>query len=88
MRIESLDIIAALIRLLERLVLLMSVYVSGSEALALRQARSTISRGITERRRGTRIKVDIITTGDCNRHDQLWGAGEMVCRWRDKVRQI
>ncbi|KAJ6136773.1 hypothetical protein N7497_012326 [Penicillium chrysogenum] len=76
-RIESPDLTAAVIRLPERLVFIASVYVEGGEASALSDACDRLRKAITNVRRDTGTVVEIMITGDFNRHDQLWGGDEV-----------
>ncbi|KAJ5283497.1 hypothetical protein N7505_001477 [Penicillium chrysogenum] len=76
-RIESPDLTAAVIRLPERLVFIASVYVEGGEASALSDACDRLRKAITKVRRDTGTVVEIMITGDFNRHDQLWGGDDV-----------
>jgi hypothetical protein len=74
--IESPDIIAAIIRLPDRLVLAASVYVPG-DVQALRDTCVNLRKIITDVRRGSGTAMDVVIAGDFNRHDQLWGGYEV-----------
>ncbi|CAG8080651.1 unnamed protein product [Penicillium nalgiovense] len=76
-RIESPDLTAAVIRLPERLVFIASVYVEGGEVSALSDACDRLRKAITKVRRDTGTVVEIMITGDFNRHDQLWGGDDV-----------
>ncbi|OQE10081.1 hypothetical protein PENFLA_c095G09535, partial [Penicillium flavigenum] len=76
-RIESPDLTAAVIRLPERPVFIASVYVEGGEASALSDACDRLRKAITKVRRDTGTVVEIMITGDFNRHDQLWGGDDV-----------
>ncbi|KAJ5264644.1 hypothetical protein N7505_007437 [Penicillium chrysogenum] len=76
-RIESPDLTAAVIRLPERLVFIASVYVEGGEASALSDACDRLRKAITKVRRDIGTVVEIMITGDFNRHDQLWGGDDV-----------
>ncbi|KAJ5264436.1 hypothetical protein N7505_007229 [Penicillium chrysogenum] len=76
-RIESPDLTAAVIRLPERFVFIASVYVEGGEASALSDACDRLRKAITKVRRDTGTVVEIMITGDFNRHDQLWGGDDV-----------
>ena len=66
------DITAVIIRLPRRQILLLSVYVQGSDTEALGLAINKINRVISSEK--TRCSVlDVIVAGDFNRHDILWG---------------
>jgi hypothetical protein len=70
---QSSDLTAAVLRLPDRSILVVSVYVEPQDAEALRVAIYELRQVI----RGTRSKigtrVDVVLAGDFNRHDQLWG---------------
>src|SRR6201996_1768857 len=76
-RIESPDMTAAIIRLPERQVLVVSVYVPGANPQALRDTCNHLRKATHEARQNAGTVVDVVITGDFNRHDQLWG-GEDV----------
>ncbi|KAI1828919.1 transcriptional regulator family: Zinc finger, CCHC-type [Penicillium roqueforti] len=76
-RIKSPDLTAAVIRLPERLIFIASVYVEGGEASALSDACDRLRKAITKVRRDTGTVVEIMITGDFNRHDQLWGGDDV-----------
>ena len=70
--IESSDITAVTMRLPQCIVLLMSVYVQGSDSDALELAIQNIKQAVSEvKQRNT--ATEIIVAGDFNRHDILWG---------------
>ena len=71
MAIKSPDLIAAVIRLPERLIFIASVYVEGGDSLALYNACGYLRRAITIVRRDIGAVVNIMIIGDFNRHDQL-----------------
>ena len=75
--VPSADLTAAKIRLPDRIVLMVSVYVEGGSDEALEGAVGELDRLIRRFRGGTGTRTDIILAGDFNRHDQLWG-GEGV----------
>ncbi|KAG6979443.1 putative RNA-directed DNA polymerase from transposon X-element [Fusarium oxysporum f. sp. conglutinans] len=75
--IESPDVTAAVIRLPDRLVFTASVYVPGGDAQALQDTCGKLGRAITEVRRRSGRTVDVVITGDCNRHDQMWGGDDI-----------
>jgi hypothetical protein len=68
---DSPDITAAVIRLPERVVFTVSVYVEGGNVSALDDTCSRLRGAITKVRRDTGAVVDILIIGDFNRHDQL-----------------
>jgi len=75
--IQSPDITAATIRLPERLILVVSVYVPGLDAQALRDTCEYLQKTIQETRRKADTVVEVVVVGDFNRHDQLWGGDDV-----------
>ncbi|KAF4336646.1 reverse transcriptase [Fusarium beomiforme] len=75
--IESPDVTAAVIRLPDRLVFMASVYVPGGDAQALQDTCGKLGRAIMEVRRRSGRTVDVVITGDFNRHDQMWGGDDI-----------
>jgi hypothetical protein len=71
--VPSADMTAALLRLPDRSVLLVSVYVEGVNAGALLEAIALLQRVMRETRDRVGTRVNIVLAGDFNRHDQLWG---------------
>jgi exonuclease III len=71
--VPSADITAAQIRLPDRAVLVVSVYVEGGSDEALEAAMGELDRLIRRFRDGTGTRTDVVLAGDFNRHDQLWG---------------
>jgi len=71
--IESPDITAVVIRLPERLVLVVSVYVPGGDPQALRDTCDNLRKAVTDTKRDAGTVVEVVIAGDFNRHDQLWG---------------
>lgn len=78
--IPSADLTGAIIRLPDRDVLVVSVYVEGSNENALRTAMEQLHRVMTGFRNSTGKRTDVILAGDFNRHDQLWGGDEVTGR--------
>lgn len=76
--VPSADLTAARIRLPDRVVLMVSVYVEGGSDEALEDAMREIDRLIRRFRNGTGMRTDIILAGDFNRHDQLLGRGRCL----------
>ena len=71
-QVISSDITAVVIRLPRRQILLLSVYVHGSDTEALRRAINKINQVISSKK--TRCSaLGVIVAGDFNRHDILWG---------------
>jgi exonuclease III len=77
-RIESPDLTAAIIRLHERQVLVVSVYIPGGDPQALRDTCNKLDEAITEVRRRAGTVVDVVLAGDFNQHDQLWGGEDVT----------
>jgi hypothetical protein len=75
--IESPDLTAAVIRLPERLIFMVSGYVEGGDASALDDAYDRLRKAITKIRRDAGTVVEIMIVGDFNRHDQLWGGDDV-----------
>jgi hypothetical protein len=69
--IESPDLIAAVIRLPERLIFIVLVYVEGGDTSALDEACDHPRKAITRVRRDTSAVVEVIVVGDFNRYNQL-----------------
>lgn len=77
-RVESPDLTAAIIRLHERRVLVVSVYIPGGDQQALRDACNKLDTVIEDARRRAGTVVDVVLAGDFNQHDQLWGGEEVT----------
>ncbi|EAQ84331.1 predicted protein [Chaetomium globosum CBS 148.51] len=75
--VPSADLTAAQIRLPDRVVLVVSVYVEGGSDETLEVAMRELDRLIRRFRNGTGNRTDIILAGDFNRHDQLWGGDDV-----------
>ncbi|EAQ91966.1 predicted protein [Chaetomium globosum CBS 148.51] len=75
--VPSADLTAAQIRLPDRVVLVVPVYVEGGSDEALEVAMRELNRLIRRFRNGTGNRTDIILAGDFNRHDQLWGGDDV-----------
>ncbi|KAK8000511.1 reverse transcriptase [Apiospora arundinis] len=75
--IESPDITAAVVRLPEHAILVASVYVPVEDPPALQEACRKLRTAIEVVRRRTGTAVEVVITGDFNRHDQLWGGEEV-----------
>src|ERR1700753_3183915 len=76
-RIESPDMTAAVVRLPDRLILVVSVYVPGEDPQALRETCDSLRKAVRDVRRGAGVVVEVVIAGDFNRHDQLWGGDEV-----------
>jgi endonuclease/exonuclease/phosphatase (EEP) superfamily protein YafD len=71
--VQSSDLTAAVLRLLDLSILVVSVYVEGQNEEALLDTTSKLHQLIQETRRRTGTRLEVILAGDFNRHDQLWG---------------
>src|SRR5258706_1607965 len=76
--VPSSDLTAAVLRLPDRSILVVSVYVEGQDADALRNTTCKLHHLIRESHNKIGTRVDVILAGDFNRHDQLWGGDEIV----------
>jgi exonuclease III len=72
-RVEDADLTAVLVRVEEKTVLVVSVYVEGKDEGELDKTVRLIRELIRSTARSTGTKVEVILAGDFNRHDQLWG---------------
>jgi hypothetical protein len=70
-RIETPDITAAVVRLPDRLILVASVYVPGGDPQALRETYNSLREAVRDVSSGAGVVVEVLITGDFNRHDQL-----------------
>ncbi|KAI9148647.1 reverse transcriptase [Paramyrothecium foliicola] len=75
--IEMSDMTAAVLRLPERLVLVISAYVPGRDAQALQDTCNTLRQVMVSTRRQAGRLVDVVVVGDFNQHDQLWGGDDV-----------
>ena len=75
--VQSTDLTAALLRLPDRSVLVVSVYVEGQNEEALVDTVSKLDQLTRETRNRVGTRVDVLLAGDFNRHDQLWGGDEV-----------
>ena len=76
-RIESPDVTAAVVRLPERLILVISVYVAPRDPQALRETCDSLRQAVEDVRPGADTVVEVVITGDFNRHDQVWGGDDV-----------
>ena len=79
--VDSADITAAVLRLPDRSILIVSVYIPQSDLVALQQMLLLLQQVITSVSCQINTTLDILIAGDFNRHDQLWG-GEDVSMQR------
>jgi hypothetical protein len=71
--IGSPDMTAAILRLPDRRVSVVSVYVPKQDPQALGSVCNDLRKIITDTRRHAGTTVDVVIAGDFNWHDQLWG---------------
>jgi hypothetical protein len=69
--IQSSDLTAAVLRLSDRSILVVSVYVEGENTAALLDTTEMLHQLIQETRTRIGTRVDVALAGDFNRHDQL-----------------
>ena len=87
-RIESPDITAAVVRLPDRLILVVSVYVPGGDPRALQETCDCLRNAVEDVRRGAGTVVEVVVVGDFNRHDQLWGGDDVSLERQGEADQI
>jgi exonuclease III len=75
--IESADLTGVFLRLPDRDVTMVSVYVEGRHAEALEAAIKHIDDVIMQHRGSRGRRTDAILVGDFNRHDELWGGSDV-----------
>ena len=78
MQVNSPDMTAALVRLPDRQVLVVSVYVPLHDPRALHEACAHLRGVVRDARRRSGTTVDVVFAGDFNRHDQLWGGDDVA----------
>ena len=71
--VQSTDLTAVVLRLPNRSILVVSVYVEGDNKEELWDMTSKVHQLIQETRNRIGTRVDVILAGDFDRHDQLWG---------------
>ncbi len=76
--VQSADLTAAVLQLEGREVMVVSVYVQGKNDEALTNAMELLRQVIKRFRDGTGNRTDVVLAGDFNRHDILWGGGEVA----------
>jgi hypothetical protein len=75
--VQSSDLTAAVLRLPDRAILIVSVYVEGKNEAALLNTTRKLHQLIQETRARVGTRVDVVLAGDFNRHDQLWGGNDV-----------
>ena len=78
--VSSPDLTAAVLRLQDRQVLVVSVYVQCNDVSALLAAVREVSDLISRFRKGTGHRTEVVVAGDFNRHDVLWGGEGTIMR--------
>ena len=69
----SAELTVALLRLLDRSVLLVSVYVEGANSAALSETVILLDTAIRAAQRRGDPRLNVVVAGDFNRHEQLRG---------------
>lgn len=72
------DLTGAVVRLPDRDVLVVSVYVEGRNDEALLATMEAIDSQIVKFRTTKRKRTDVVLVGDFNRHDILWGGDDVT----------
>jgi hypothetical protein len=80
--VDSADITAAILHLPDRSILVVSVYVPKGSLAILQRILQLLQQVIESAYLQTGSRLDILVTGDFNRHDQLWGGEEVLSRQR------
>jgi hypothetical protein len=75
--VASSGLTAAVLRLPDRAILVVAVYVPGNDAEALVETVGLLRRLINEVRNKIGTRTDVVLAGDFNRHDQLWGGDDV-----------
>jgi endonuclease/exonuclease/phosphatase family metal-dependent hydrolase len=86
--IPSADLTAAVLRLPERDILMVSVYVEGKNTEALTFTVRVLHGLIQRFRNGTGTRTDVVLAGDFNRHDLLWTGDEVSARRQGEAEPI
>ena len=86
--IQSSDLIAAILRLPDRSMLVVSVYVEGENTAALQDTTEKLYQLIQETRIRIGTRLDVVLAGDFNQHDQLWGGDEVLQERQGKADPI
>jgi hypothetical protein len=75
--VASSGLTAAVLRLPDRAVLVVSVYVPGNDAEALLRIVGLLRSAINDVRNKIGTRTDVVLAGDFNRHDCLWGGDDI-----------
>ncbi len=76
-QVDSSDITAAIIRLPDKMVLVISAYVQCVDTTALKDACENIRKTVAKARQKIGLPVEVVVVGDFNRHDPLWGGDDV-----------
>ncbi|KAF5235112.1 hypothetical protein FAUST_7284 [Fusarium austroamericanum] len=85
---KTADMTAAILRLPERLILVVSVYVPERDDQALQDTCNLLRQVISGTRRQAERLVNVVVVGDFNRHDQLWGGDDISLTRQGEADQI
>lgn len=86
--VPSADLTAAVLRLEDRDVMVVSVYVEGRDETALVVAMRQLRNLIHQFRDRTGRRTDVVLAGDFNRHDILWGGDDVPVKRQGEARPI
>ncbi|KJZ69210.1 hypothetical protein HIM_11410 [Hirsutella minnesotensis 3608] len=86
--VPSADLTAAVLRLPERGVLVVSVYVEGKSTEALKTTTGLLHDLIRQFRHDSGTRTDVVLAGDFNSHDLLWGGDEISDRRQGEAEPI
>ena len=75
--VESPDLTAVVLRLPDRSILVVSIYIEPQNEEALLNTTNKLDRLIRQTRATISTRLDVILAGDFNRHDQLWGGDDV-----------
>jgi hypothetical protein len=86
--VDSADITAVVLRLPDRSILIISVYIPQSNLVALQQMLLLLEQVITSVHCQISTRLDILIAGDFNRHDQLWGGEDVLMQRQGEANPI
>jgi hypothetical protein len=76
--LDSADITAAVLRLPDRSILILSIYVPKADLATLQRILQLLQQAIRSAYHQTHTRLDVLVAGDFNRHDQLWGGQDVL----------